>query len=94
MQFCAVQLFELTGVSPERQKITVGAKQITDATDLASLGLKPKQVRARCEPIFLTCARPYWAYKHAFSRAAIHGLPGTRDNVHLCSISRVCAGSP
>lgn len=39
------QLFELTGVSPERQKITVGAKQITNATDLTSLKLKEKQVR-------------------------------------------------
>ena len=38
------QLFALTGVPPERQKITAGAKQITDATDLKTIGLKEKQV--------------------------------------------------
>jgi|NorSeaMetagenome_1021524.scaffolds.fasta_scaffold254192_2 hypothetical protein len=42
------QLFELTGISPERQKITVGAKQITENTDLASMGLKEKQVCCVC----------------------------------------------
>ena len=43
---CRYQLYELTGISPDRQKITVGAKQITDTTDLASMGLKEKQVVA------------------------------------------------
>lgn len=40
------QLYELTGISPERQKLTLGAKQITEKTDLASMGLKEKQVFA------------------------------------------------
>jgi hypothetical protein len=40
------QLYELTGISPERQKLTLGAKQITEKTDLASMGLKKKQVFA------------------------------------------------
>ena len=39
-----LQLFALTGVPPDRQKITAGAKQITDATDLTTIGLKDKQV--------------------------------------------------
>eukprot|EP00286_Rhodomonas_abbreviata_P017948 CAMPEP_0181325370 /NCGR_PEP_ID=MMETSP1101-20121128/20883_1 /TAXON_ID=46948 /ORGANISM="Rhodomonas abbreviata, Strain Caron Lab Isolate" /LENGTH=414 /DNA_ID=CAMNT_0023433661 /DNA_START=116 /DNA_END=1357 /DNA_ORIENTATION=- len=38
------QLFALTGVPPERQKITAGIKQITDDTDLKTVGLKDKQV--------------------------------------------------
>eukprot|EP00292_Cryptomonas_paramecium_P005927 CAMPEP_0113719636 /NCGR_PEP_ID=MMETSP0038_2-20120614/35952_1 /TAXON_ID=2898 /ORGANISM="Cryptomonas paramecium" /LENGTH=390 /DNA_ID=CAMNT_0000648085 /DNA_START=6 /DNA_END=1174 /DNA_ORIENTATION=+ /assembly_acc=CAM_ASM_000170 len=38
------QLFDLTGVPPEKQKITAGAKQIKDDTNLRSLGLKPNQV--------------------------------------------------
>jgi hypothetical protein len=40
-----LQLFALTGVPPDRQKITAGAKQITDETDLKAIGLKDKQVR-------------------------------------------------
>jgi hypothetical protein len=42
--FWVGQLFELTGVLPERQKITAGAKQIKDDTDLRSIGLKANQV--------------------------------------------------
>lgn len=38
------QLFALTGVPPERQKITAGIKQITDQTDLKTLGLKEGQL--------------------------------------------------
>jgi hypothetical protein len=38
------QLFDLTGVPPEKQKITAGAKQIKDDTDLRSIGLKANQV--------------------------------------------------
>eukprot|EP00802_Teleaulax_amphioxeia_P010545 Tamp_10573.p1 GENE.Tamp_10573~~Tamp_10573.p1 ORF type:complete len:521 (+),score=163.96 Tamp_10573:54-1616(+) len=38
------QLFALTGVPPDRQKITAGAKQITDETDLKAIGLKDKQM--------------------------------------------------
>mmetsp|Transcript_56951 Transcript_56951/g.83558 ORF Transcript_56951/g.83558 Transcript_56951/m.83558 type:complete len:513 (-) Transcript_56951:587-2125(-) len=38
------QLYALTGVPNDRQKITAGAKQITDATDLKTVGLKDKQV--------------------------------------------------
>jgi len=38
------QLFALTGVPPERQKITAGAKKIEDGTDLSKLGLKPNQL--------------------------------------------------
>jgi ubiquitin carboxyl-terminal hydrolase 14 len=38
------QLFALTGVPPERQKITAGIKQITDETDLKTAGLKDKQL--------------------------------------------------
>jgi hypothetical protein len=40
-----VQLFALTGVPPDRQKITAGAKQIKDGTDLKTIGLKDQQVR-------------------------------------------------
>ena len=43
--FWVGQLFDLTGVLPERQKITAGAKQIKDDTDLRSIGLKANQVR-------------------------------------------------
>ena len=39
------QLFALTGVPRDRQKITGGAKQITDGTDLKTMGLKDGQVR-------------------------------------------------
>ena len=38
------QLFALTGVPPERQKITAGIKKIEDSTDLKTLGIKPNQV--------------------------------------------------
>ncbi len=38
------QLFDLTGVPPEKQKITAGAKQIKDDTDLRAIGLKANQV--------------------------------------------------
>jgi hypothetical protein len=38
------QLFALTGVPPDRQKITAGAKQIKEDTDLKTIGLKDKQV--------------------------------------------------
>ena len=37
------QLFSLTGVEPERQKIIVKGGQLKDDTDMAKLGLKPKQ---------------------------------------------------
>jgi len=50
------QLYELTGISPERQKLTLGAKQITEKTDLASMGLKEKQVVA-CALIYLVARR-------------------------------------
>lgn len=39
-----LQLFALTGVPPDRQKITAGAKQIKEDTDLKTIGLKDKQV--------------------------------------------------
>ncbi|EKX37851.1 hypothetical protein GUITHDRAFT_165362 [Guillardia theta CCMP2712] len=38
------QLFALTGVPPDRQKITAGTKKINDDTDLKSLNLKDKQM--------------------------------------------------
>lgn len=37
------QLFSLTGVEPERQKILVKGGQLKDDTDMTKLGLKPKQ---------------------------------------------------
>ena len=37
------QLFSLTGVEPERQKILVKGGQLKDDTDLSTLGLKPNQ---------------------------------------------------
>jgi hypothetical protein len=42
-----LQLFDLTGVPPEKQKITAGAKQIKDDTDLKTVGLKANQVQSR-----------------------------------------------
>ncbi|SPO03812.1 related to ubiquitin-specific protease 7 [Cephalotrichum gorgonifer] len=38
------QLFSLTGVEPDRQKILVKGGQLKDDTDMSKLGLKPKQV--------------------------------------------------
>lgn len=38
------QLFSLTGVEPERQKILVKGGQLKNDTDMTKLGLKPKQV--------------------------------------------------
>jgi ubiquitin carboxyl-terminal hydrolase 14 len=38
------QLYSLTGVEPERQKILVKGGQLKDETDLGSLGLKPNHV--------------------------------------------------
>jgi ubiquitin carboxyl-terminal hydrolase 14 len=38
------QLYSLTGVEPERQKIIVKGGQLKDDTDMAKLGLKPNQV--------------------------------------------------
>ena len=38
------QLFSLTGVEPERQKILVKGGQLKDDADMSKLGLKPKQV--------------------------------------------------
>jgi ubiquitin carboxyl-terminal hydrolase 14 len=38
------QLYSLTGVEPERQKILVKGGQLKDDTDLSKLGLKPGQV--------------------------------------------------
>ncbi|SPQ19761.1 39c72e41-b560-4ce9-a086-9ed369656033 [Thermothielavioides terrestris] len=38
------QLFSLTGVEPERQKILIKGGQLKDDTDLSKLGLKPGQV--------------------------------------------------
>ncbi|KAL2136807.1 hypothetical protein VTI74DRAFT_1021 [Chaetomium olivicolor] len=38
------QLFSLTGVEPERQKILVKGGQLKDDTDMSKLGLKPGQV--------------------------------------------------
>eukprot|EP00291_Cryptomonas_curvata_P026357 CAMPEP_0172174326 /NCGR_PEP_ID=MMETSP1050-20130122/13593_1 /TAXON_ID=233186 /ORGANISM="Cryptomonas curvata, Strain CCAP979/52" /LENGTH=386 /DNA_ID=CAMNT_0012846271 /DNA_START=17 /DNA_END=1174 /DNA_ORIENTATION=+ len=38
------QLFDLTGVPPAKQKITAGAKQIKDDTDLRAIGLKANQL--------------------------------------------------
>ena len=45
--FLFEQLFDLTGVPPDKQKITAGAKQIKDDTDLKTIGLKPNQVLFR-----------------------------------------------
>ncbi|ORY18855.1 hypothetical protein BCR34DRAFT_621332 [Clohesyomyces aquaticus] len=38
------QLFSVTGVEPDRQKILVKGGQLKDDTDMSKLGLKPKQV--------------------------------------------------
>lgn len=38
------QLFSLTGVEPERQKILIKGGQLKDDTDMSTLGLKPGQV--------------------------------------------------
>ncbi|KAF2446944.1 ubiquitin carboxyl-terminal hydrolase 14 [Karstenula rhodostoma CBS 690.94] len=38
-----LQLFSLTGVEPERQKIIVKGGQLKDDADMSKLGLKPKQ---------------------------------------------------
>ncbi|KAL2260123.1 hypothetical protein VTK26DRAFT_5988 [Humicola hyalothermophila] len=38
------QLFSLTGVEPERQKILVKGGQLKDDTDMSKLGLKPGQI--------------------------------------------------
>jgi ubiquitin carboxyl-terminal hydrolase 14 len=38
------QLFSITGVEPERQKILVKGGQLKDDADMSKLGLKPKQV--------------------------------------------------
>ena len=38
------QLYSLTGVEPERQKILVKGGQLKDETEISSLNLKPKQV--------------------------------------------------
>jgi ubiquitin carboxyl-terminal hydrolase 14 len=38
------QLFSLTGVEPERQKILVKGGQLKDDADMSKLGLKPNQV--------------------------------------------------
>ncbi|CAK7212738.1 deubiquitinating enzyme [Sporothrix bragantina] len=37
------QVYSLTGVQPENQKILIKGKQVKDETDMASLGLKPAQ---------------------------------------------------
>jgi ubiquitin carboxyl-terminal hydrolase 14 len=37
------QLFSLTGVEPERQKILIKGGQLKDETDLSTLGIKPNQ---------------------------------------------------
>lgn len=37
------QLFSITGVEPERQKIIVKGGQLKDDADMSKLGLKPKQ---------------------------------------------------
>ena len=37
------QLFSITGVEPERQKILVKGGQLKDDTDMSKLGLKPNQ---------------------------------------------------
>ncbi|KAJ2714901.1 deubiquitinating enzyme [Coemansia spiralis] len=39
-----VQLFSLTGVAPERQRVLVKGGQLKDDTDMAALGLKENQV--------------------------------------------------
>jgi ubiquitin carboxyl-terminal hydrolase 14 len=38
------QLYSLTGVEPERQKILVKGGQLKDDADMSKLGLKPNQV--------------------------------------------------
>ncbi|KAF2798528.1 cysteine proteinase [Melanomma pulvis-pyrius CBS 109.77] len=38
------QLFSITGVEPERQKILVKGGQLKDDADMSKLGLKPKQI--------------------------------------------------
>jgi ubiquitin carboxyl-terminal hydrolase 14 len=38
------QLFSITGVEPERQKIIVKGGQLKDDADMSKLGLKPKQI--------------------------------------------------
>lgn len=38
------QLFSITGVEPERQKIIVKGGQLKDDADMSKLGLKPSQV--------------------------------------------------
>ena len=38
------QLFSITGVEPERQKIIIKGGQLKDDADMSKLGLKPKQV--------------------------------------------------
>lgn len=38
------QLFSITGVEPDRQKIIVKGGQLKDDADMSKLGLKPKQV--------------------------------------------------
>lgn len=38
------QVFSLTGVEPERQKVLIKGSQLKDDTDMSSLGLKPGQV--------------------------------------------------
>jgi ubiquitin carboxyl-terminal hydrolase 14 len=38
------QLFSITGVEPERQKILVKGGQLKDDADMSKLGLKPNQV--------------------------------------------------
>ncbi|KAF2873261.1 ubiquitin carboxyl-terminal hydrolase 14 [Massariosphaeria phaeospora] len=39
-----IQLFSITGVEPERQKILVKGGQLKDDADMSTLGLKPNQV--------------------------------------------------
>jgi len=62
-----VQLFALTGVPPDRQKITAGAKQIKDGTDLKAIGLKDQQARTASMHCALLAACPsdqcYWSHR-------------------------------
>ena len=84
------QLFALTGVPPERQKITAGIKQITDDTDLKTAGLKPNQVLMLIGTADVLAAAEKVVFVEDMAPAEMHGLIAAGVPFGLENLGNTC----
>mmetsp|Transcript_48425 Transcript_48425/g.115238 ORF Transcript_48425/g.115238 Transcript_48425/m.115238 type:complete len:521 (-) Transcript_48425:159-1721(-) len=84
------QLFALTGVPPERQKITAGIKQITDDTDLKTAGLKPNQVLMLIGTADVLAAAEKVVFIEDIAASEMHGLIAAGVPFGLENLGNTC----